>query len=333
MFGDPSEFPGANTTLEFENGTTTTLENYAVVLDWSSFIQSGEDYYDEFCTFTNIEDQYFETPLSEELPQPINVELYPTPEEFSFDETVAGFFLDDEGDEDFSDFAVLYLPTFISDPLDHQMTIENFFEQCKSEGKTKLVVDIQGNSGGIRYEAFDTFAQIFPDIEPVLAERIRAHESLNVLGEPLNRILEDSDDIAVTDFLLADEEDILLGNAYVSPFNYRHRRTLDNETFESWDDFFGPVETYGDTFTTQYTRFFDEEEELLLGFPHPTGFGDRQRGFERVFDEVIMLTDGRCASACSILSNLLRERADVISVTLGGRPQTGPMKFVGSTRG
>ncbi|KAH9222504.1 hypothetical protein DL95DRAFT_454511 [Leptodontidium sp. 2 PMI_412] len=50
-------------------------------------------------------------------------------------------------------------------------------------------------------------------------------------------------------------------------------------------------------------------------------------------ENVIVLTDGICASACSILTKFLTREANVKTIVVGGRPQEGPMQAIGGTKG
>jgi hypothetical protein len=48
---------------------------------------------------------------------------------------------------------------------------------------------------------------------------------------------------------------------------------------------------------------------------------------------MILLTDGQCSSSCTTFGHLMKWQGKVKSVTMGGRPQTGPMQYIGGVKG
>ena len=50
-------------------------------------------------------------------------------------------------------------------------------------------------------------------------------------------------------------------------------------------------------------------------------------------EQIVLLTDGFCSSACSTFVELMHHQAGVRTVVVGGRPEHGPMQAVGGTRG
>lgn len=318
------KYTGESTTLAFENGTTIDVPNLANVKGNLTGIDGPEAFYERFCNISKLPEVSSFSLVSEEPTRLVPIDPYP--EEVVADEfgTVAGYFMDKDG---FEDVAVLLLPFFLTDPIGHQSIVEEFFKQCQQSGKTKLILDLQGNMGGVKVIPFDVFNQIFPDIESTIPERMRAHESLDTVGQLVSTALADEDIIS--------PENVTFGTlaANVMSFNIHNRRPLDDREFASWSEFYGPRKIGNGQFTSTYKRTFEEPSYLLGGLPKPTGYGNRTTGFSRVFDDVILLTDGRCGSACSMLSYFLRNRANVKTVTIGGRAEFGPMKAVGSTRG
>ena len=67
-----------------------------------------------------------------------------------------------------------------------------------------------------------------------------------------------------------------------------------------------------------------------------TGYGDRTMppGTLPPFDSrnVVLITDGTCASACTIVYERFTNGHSVPTITLGRRPLTGPMQAAGSTK-
>ena len=325
QFSLPMKYVGESTTFIFENGTTADIPNQARVIGNFTGIDGPEAFYERFCNVSEKPDGSEVTLVNQEIPRLLPIEPYPEEVVANEAKTAVGYFIDGDG---FEDIGVLLLPIFLTDPIGHQQTVEKFFKRCRESGKTKLVLDLQGNMGGVRTISYDIFNQIFPNIDSTMQERMRAHESLDTLGKLLSSVLADEEIISpenVTNETIA---------AYSASFNIYNRRPLGGGEFTSWNDYYGPNEIRNGQYTTNYEWTYEDPPHLIFeGLNIPTGYGNRTTGFPRVFEDVIMLTDGRCGSACSMLANLLRERANVKSVTIGGRAEHGPMKAVGSTRG
>jgi hypothetical protein len=64
--------------------------------------------------------------------------------------------------------------------------------------------------------------------------------------------------------------------------------------------------------------------------PNKTAWPVTERSFNP--DQIVLLTDGLCASACSLFVEIMT-RAGVRTVVAGGRPTTGPMQAAAGTRG
>lgn len=64
--------------------------------------------------------------------------------------------------------------------------------------------------------------------------------------------------------------------------------------------------------------------------PNKTAWPVTERSFNP--DQIVLLTDGLCASACSLFVEMMT-RAGVRTVVAGGRPTTGPMQAAAGTRG
>jgi hypothetical protein len=48
---------------------------------------------------------------------------------------------------------------------------------------------------------------------------------------------------------------------------------------------------------------------------------------------MILLTDGQCSSSCTTFSHMMKWQGKVKSITMGGRPQTGPIQYIGGVKG
>ena len=336
-FAQPNLYPGDETEIMFDNGTTVTLSNYAEVIGNFTNVDSAETFYSRFCNLTLNETQEFRKSIGtkkEELREARasedNIfEGYPASVMAMENQKLAGYFLNDTK---MNDVAILSIPTFnpgssISGP---QSFLEEFLNLCREKDMKKLVVDVQGNIGGLRSLGVDFFAQVFPDITPQPLERYRAHESANLIGKELAEFFSDKQ------ILEPDNATPLIAEAYNMAFNYKSYLRPNGEPFESYEKFYGPYETYGENYSAVHQVDFDKPAHLYIDDAYPTPFGNRSNstdGLSRAFDDVIILTDGACGSTCSLFVDLMTRQANVPTVTFGGRPFYGPMLAVGETRG
>lgn len=54
----------------------------------------------------------------------------------------------------------------LDDEIPFQVVNTAFLNAAKAAGKTKLIVDVQGNGGGTILQGYDLFKQLFPQILP-----------------------------------------------------------------------------------------------------------------------------------------------------------------------
>ena len=108
------------------------------------------------------------------------------------------------------------------------------------------------------------FKQLFPSKQPWGATNFRAWTLFNQIGK------------LVTDHfkgLTADEAtNKEFSNPFSSPFNAFEEQTASNGDFKTWDDFYGPVQIHGDTFT-ELTRYNLSDPYQVAGEP-VSNYGD-----------------------------------------------------------
>lgn len=119
-------YPGENTTYTFENGTTVTIDNVALLR--YDFTGAGNNYF-----FMNrySGDHYSYNPIS----FPVDSPGYPTPLIATKDGTLGGYYLQGDG---FEDVAVLSVLSF--DPksvVEYQAVAETFLADAVRDGKKK----------------------------------------------------------------------------------------------------------------------------------------------------------------------------------------------------
>ena len=322
-------YPNENTTIVFANGTSRTYHHQAIVVGDFDYVNSGDAFYAKFCNGT-LQDPVLQQdePADDETPR--TPPGYPDPIVVHSDYSVGGYFLNDPG---FTDVAVLSLLSFTykneGGGKEFQSVVQNFLAAAKAAGKTKLIIDLQANAGGSIDLGYDTFLQLFPNIDPYGASVFRAHEGLNILGEGISQ--------RVQSIGANDVNDLAAAGAAL-PLNYMSDVDVNGTTFSSWEEVYGPQEAYGDNFTSlirvnlnYHIRATELEPKITF-----TGHGDRSNFTTPPFSakDIIMVTDGFCTSTCATFVEFLRTQAGVKSIALGGRPDNrGPMQTVGGPKG
>jgi hypothetical protein len=241
---------------------------------------------------------------------------------------VTGYFFEDIST------GVLSLPTFdvVGDPTipDFGETVANFIGNATEAKLSKIVIDLQRNSGGAVLLAFNTFKQFFPDLLPFAGSRRRIFPMANTLGKATTEFFDslrddDEDERAF-------KEQIEAGEWIITP----RLRAGTGRNFTSWDEYANGPADNGDTFslTEQYdlanpvfdASAFDQfiPTSFLLGAELPPRSWQPNR--------IVILTDGLCSSACALFVEMMT-RVGVRTVVAGGRPSTGPMQAAAGSRG
>ncbi|GAB7322783.1 hypothetical protein MBLNU13_g05354t1 [Cladosporium sp. NU13] len=339
-------YPGETTTLTFANGTTVVNENFARVLAPFDNITSGEDIYREFFTIPEGEPQSAEeiatstTSSSTEAPTssetasttttPVPAPGYPTPFVNGDFNANSGYFL--SGDE-YDDVAVLAVRSFVGgagSQENFQAVNTYLIDQAVAQNKTKLIIDVSANGGGTILQGYDLFTQLFPQILPYGANRFRAHEAFDLIGEEVSKY---SGAFDRDPSLNQSVKDILS-----TTFNYRTDATVDYEPFTSWDEKFGP-HAYGpgpDNYTSLIR--WNLSDPLITensGGIYVSGYQNRSNITAQPFkaENIVVVYDGYCASTCTIFSEFMRQQAGVQTIALGGRPTKDIIQAVGGVKG
>ena len=258
---------------------------------------------------------------------------------------LTGYFLEDIS------VAVLSIPSFYTDATsvaNFSLTITEFLVESKEAGMQKVLIDVQQNTGGNPFSAIDAFKQVrpfrhsnedillytdstgqfFPTTEPFTGSRMRAQPAADALG-----------------------------NTYTNYYNtqrlnetfYYELTSLDwvattrinaatGRNFTSWGEFFGPHDYNGDLFTTTQrlnlsNEVFDIEGSggiVVYGYD-----GYVLPNFTQPYaaEDIAILTDGLCASACALFMEMMHHEAGVPTIAVGGQPIDGPMQAPAGTRG
>ncbi|CAG8959328.1 hypothetical protein HYFRA_00013098 [Hymenoscyphus fraxineus] len=264
-----------------------------------------------------------------------------------------GYFLND------SSIAVLVLPTFDYDDeaIDSfDRTIADFLKQSRSANLEKVVIDLQQNGGGQSLLAIAAFRHFFPNIDPYVGSRMRAHPAAYVMGKSINDLFVDIvnglDPSTTADDETTDEDAITLKEIlYADEFVSSERINANTgKLFSTWDAFFGPNPSGGDNFTTpqRYNlsdAYFDnkamlDDQDAVVDDLKPdyTVFGYGSNIPQSTIppyaaEDIIILSDGLCSSACTLFMEMMHHEAGVRVVVVGGQPINGPMQAASGTRG
>ncbi|EFE42182.1 hypothetical protein TRV_03097, partial [Trichophyton verrucosum HKI 0517] len=335
-------YPGDNTTLTFENGTTRSFVNRASTREVWAGVKDGESFYHQFCNDDDAEERRKRrdnrhsaiTTISQrevhfekrdepgKSPRP----LFPKAVEEFGTGAVAGYFLDGRNDA-----AVLSITSLLAEDKSgglhfqqYSAVVSRFLADCAKAKKSKLIIDVTGNGGGTVFMGYDVFKQLFPKNDPNDASNLRATDQLDFVGKKVNKALSDGSGGKQAESRRGKEFD-------ASVFMDIHGRPRKN-----WKEFFGPDEVSGFKFTNLST--WDLGNKDVAGFAGQTtvaGYLDRANLPPPVFQpaQMVLLTDGACGSTCALMADLLR-RNGVKSVVIGGRPRhAGRVEAVGGVKG
>ncbi|PVH69132.1 hypothetical protein DL98DRAFT_661848 [Cadophora sp. DSE1049] len=316
------------TNVTFDNRTTVVYNTIATVSQpklWTS-INSAESFMETFC----VNSSRFEyTTSSEPTPPPTD----PTPPEeakpvltqlpgypkpalpFSSQGNFAGYFIDSTGWEDVAVLAVRSFST-ADDAIPNQHITMNlytiyftdFLEYSRLQGKTKLIIDVSGNLGGSVVLSPTLFSRLFPQVPLWTHANRRATKLFNLLGYIASARL-----FTVTSLQHQD-----------SGYNYKTEERPDQSRFDSFEEYFGPVEAYNDNFTSAVglSKFVEDIPSYLFGSTQPFAA-----------ENIVILSDGQCSSTCADFCEWMKTFGVVKNIVVGGRPEYKPMQFVGGTKG
>lgn len=362
-FKSPVFYPGPMTEIVFQNGTPYSWVNLAFTTCDLTNIITGQEYWDtcvmppeeEAAAASSTLASYIEEPtpystaalatteaVATETAAPVITQIpsHPEPVAIDIEGILSGYYLDDA---DYADMAVLVIRGFqgASDAYleSFQETLELFLDQSKADGKTKLVIDLQGNGGGYIDAGTELVAQLFPNVPPDQKGNLRASVGMEVILEKLGSLFDLHNSVTGGD----SNTTIELINESLDDFMWFSWQTLmtpDTVEFPSFAEFFGPVMLgedggYTNFFQTNYTN--TEPTELGQDKIQITGYGERElpQDTSPPFDpkNIVMLSDGYCGSTCSIIFEILTNTHAIPAVTVGGRPINFPMQTVGNSKG
>jgi hypothetical protein len=333
-------YPGDTTTLKFSNGSEHTMQNYARPLINFRNIATGEDIAKKVISYgAQAEGARIQSvdPDKNLIVHTDSVSFsngaspgYPAAVVAGPGNIINGFFIDAPG---YEDVAVLTVPNFVGSnayEITFQRTTQEFIPRALAAGKTKLIIDLQANGGGTILQGYDLFKQLFPDEDPYGASRFRAHGSIDLIGKAYS---------AVASLGPREKQgrNYTIQLAQQSYFDYHTDMTVEGQPFSSWADKFGPIESNGDMYTKlSRWNLSDPFVPFFSGGINVTGYGPLANvtgppKFEP--ENIVIVTDGYCASTCTIFTELLTQQAGVKTIAMGGRSNKKPIQAIGGVKG
>lgn len=155
---------------------------------------------------------------------------------------VTGYFLHDIST------GVLSIPSFDQSGWDvgnFSLTVQEFVNGATAAKLSKVVIDLQQNTGGNIELVFDIFKRFFLDVDPFAGSRRRSHELANVLGGATT---------GYWDSLSLD--DAAYYNLAADEWVITDRLNADTgRNFTSWSEYFGPLTNHGDSFSLTVSSY------------------------------------------------------------------------------
>ncbi|KAH8895537.1 hypothetical protein GQ53DRAFT_856196 [Thozetella sp. PMI_491] len=313
--------------VTFSDGRSTTWQNDAVLQISFKGINSGEALHSRVelraSTSSKTAASSTATAVKRLDERAAGISGYPSPVMINTNKYISGYFLNSTK----ADTCVLAVNSFApadedgitdggqAELLEVQNITQAFFKTCKKAGRDKLVIDLQGNGGGIAFMGLELYRLLFPKGKAWFATRFRAHDNMHVIGE--------------AEFGSGTEVGLGLFNGAIR---------ADGTSFGTFNDLYGPVEVAGAW----------QSELSLMNYSNPyvatttPGYGFILTGTDptaalpdQPFDKenIVIITDGICASTCTIFVGLMTREAGVRTIALGGRPLAAPMQAMGGVKG
>ncbi|KAI0813875.1 hypothetical protein GGR55DRAFT_676804 [Xylaria sp. FL0064] len=317
------DWPGVNNTrLSFKNGSSLDLPTFAEY-NYQSTFRSSTALYEAACIPSKPNGLRKGTPTKRDDSAEISPTAtagpsgFPTPFIREPYNQISGYTLDNET-------AVMFIPTFEGGtgfPADQDLvfgqTATRIVNTAIAKGHTKLIIDLSQNGGGDIVRAFDLFKLFFPSKLPYSATRFRRHDG--------------------SDLLVRSGVKVNATAAGLDPFEFQGAvDPAQDKAFASVDDFLdGGIEL-----GVNVTSLFANSNFTLLSIINSNsgpirGFGGDPINTTEPYapEDILIITDGICASTCTTFVNLMTNAGGVRALTFGGRPRFEPMQVMGGVRG
>ena len=152
---------------------------------------------------------------------------------------VSGYILDDIST------GILSIPSFYqvgNDTINFADAVDDFINKTAEANVSRVIIDLQQNSGGKVLLALTTFSQFFYGLHPYTGSRIRSQELADILGSAYTEwwdSLEDTPDDNNFYETYAGSEWVVTNR--INPTT--------GQTFTSWDEYYGKVSALNNEFS------------------------------------------------------------------------------------
>ncbi|KZZ97734.1 hypothetical protein AAL_03698 [Moelleriella libera RCEF 2490] len=307
---------GNGTIVKFRNGSSLYIKAEASLL-LKAFDPSPQNLFNTSCLQSQITNTISNTSQDTTVRAPFQSGPKGFPEPYVRDpyNQIFGFNLD-------NDTAVMVVPTFEpvgqGEPKNQTIvftdTATSIVSQAVASGRTKMIIDISSNGGGLTVLSVDFFKLFFPNETPYHASRFRRHTALRIAAKLVENL-----DRKIQTFI-----------------GFRDLVTPDQlHDFATLNDWLGNTTELG-TPVTSLAALFNNSEASTVTSPI-RGFGPAKNKLNKTQpfkpENILIISDGHCASTCSLFVDFMTNGGGVRSVSFGGRPQKGPMQVMGGTRG
>ncbi|KAH6844535.1 hypothetical protein B0I37DRAFT_312394 [Chaetomium sp. MPI-CAGE-AT-0009] len=315
------------TTVQCQNGTEFKFNNFAFVRGNFTNITSGVDLYNDYGRSNGTGPRTSESENYVLLEKNYTSHFVGYPEAINVTKggQLAGFLPESP---EFSDVAVLSVTSFMgtlgpdtyttppsADFQEFYNVTVDFIRAAKAANRTKLILDVQGNSGGLVYNIATLYFALFPgNILPQLGQA-RAHPQFEWIGDQAWNASESAIEWPIANFIRPD-----------------------HKPWASFSDFYGPHPGRRGAYTTpsvfnvtDYARLFVSHEDPATADPSRYAIPWTEPPFAP--EDILVVTDGQCGSACAMTTSMLTHVHGVRTVAMGGRPLLAPMQAVGQTKG
>ncbi|EAQ91769.1 hypothetical protein CHGG_00004 [Chaetomium globosum CBS 148.51] len=319
------------TTVECQNGTKFEFSNFAFVRGNFSNITTGVDLYNDFGRGNGTGPRTSEAGNYVLLAKNYTSHFvgYPIPTNRTKNGNVAGFL---PNKPEFSDVAVLVVnsfqgilgpDTFVTPPGVYFQEFFNvttdFIRAAKAANRSKLILDVQGNSGGLVYNIATLYFALFPGSTLPQLSRARSHPQFAWLGAHL------------WNGTTSPAAGVWPLNNFIRP---------DHHPWTSFADLYGPHPDTGTPHEYTNPSIFNVTNytQLFAAYQDPLNANGAQYTIpwtEPPFapEDILIVSDGQCGSACAMTVSMLTHVHGVRTVALGGRPLLAPMQALGQTKG
>ncbi|KAM3504446.1 hypothetical protein MY11210_008344 [Beauveria gryllotalpidicola] len=316
-----------NYTIVHKNGTERMVTNSIITLPTTDLggIRSGQDFHERFEVPPRKKPTPTKPPNKEPPPRP-TLPGYPLPFVKHTNDSIASYALNDTEMRDTTVISFLsFLALNVADPTGPDGNISSFIREfgdvldrtaavAKAQGRDKLIIDMSANGGGLVDLVDFTYTAFFPGARFDSFDRYRLNGGL----ELTSKLLSYNTSLG----LLVSFEGLPLGP--------------DNKTIDAPDAFFETRPVKDQKMTAAFhrdpfARYAIEPEIFLRGYEPDKDRKQREAPWKP--ENMVILTDGTCASACTIFTGLMVRNFGIRTIALGGRPLNKPMQAIGGVKG